>query len=99
VRSLLHSGPAFSPLILPPSSLLFLVACLFSARRRNSHFAFRNSRYAAFCRLIPASLRALAYVGTKDDLPLVEQYAASPDTEIRAVAEAAAKSIRSRPAQ
>jgi hypothetical protein len=45
---------------------------------------------------VKAALRALAYVGTKDDLPLIEQYASSSNTEIQAVAAAAAKSIRSR---
>ncbi|MGZ5436981.1 MAG: HEAT repeat domain-containing protein [Pyrinomonadaceae bacterium] len=45
---------------------------------------------------VKASLRALAYVGVKDDLPMVEQYASSSNTEIQAAAAAAAKSIRSR---
>jgi HEAT repeat protein len=45
---------------------------------------------------VRASLRALAYVGAEDDLPVVEQYASSSNTEIQAAAAAAAKSIRSR---
>jgi HEAT repeat protein len=45
---------------------------------------------------VRASLRALAYVGAKDDLPVVEQYASSSNTEIQAAAAAAAQSIRSR---
>jgi biotin carboxyl carrier protein len=48
---------------------------------------------------ISAALRAFTYVGTKDDIQLVEQYASSPDTDIRTTSEAAAKSIRSRASQ
>lgn len=48
---------------------------------------------------ISAALRALAYVGAVDDLPLIGQSAASPNANIRAAAEGAAKSIRSRAGQ
>jgi hypothetical protein len=48
---------------------------------------------------VKASLRALAYVGTKDDLSMIEQYATSSDAGIRTVALAAAESIRFRGGQ
>lgn len=48
---------------------------------------------------VGAALRGLAYVGTKDDLSMIEQYATSSDGDTRAVALAAAKSIRARDGQ
>ena len=45
---------------------------------------------------VKAALRALAYVGTKDDLSMTEQYATSSDADIRTLAFAAAESIRFR---
>ena len=46
---------------------------------------------------VKAALRALAYVGAKDDLILIEQYGNSSDSDIRSAALAATQSVRSRP--
>ncbi len=46
---------------------------------------------------VSAALRALAYVGTKEDLPLLEPYGNSSDSDIRTAWLSAVKSIRSRP--
>ena len=48
---------------------------------------------------ISDALRALAYVGTKEDLPLIESCAQSGDAEIKAQAAASGKAIRSRTGQ
>jgi len=45
---------------------------------------------------VKAALRALAYVGTQEDLPFIEQCATSSDTDIRTAALAIVQSIRSR---